>query len=327
MPVEERLPGLLSVRLPLPFQLNHVYAHLLRREDGWMLIDTGLGDERSMNVLDEALIEAGVHWRDVRGVFLTHTHPDHIGGLREVRKRTPSAQVWMGEAERLALIDASSRGEHADWFTPTVTAAGATPPEIESMQEAFQKVRHIFTPIEPDIVLHGGEKIPTALGPFETILTPGHSPGHLCLHALERRFLICGDHLLPDITPNISWIEGRDMLAEYQASLDRVQPLDVSWMLPSHGNTFAGLPGWIASTKLHHGQRCMLLINGLSAGPRTTRDLVSCLWRGELSPWNLRFAIYEVLAHLEYLARRGAIRPVGGTFPSPGRITEWENAL
>jgi glyoxylase-like metal-dependent hydrolase (beta-lactamase superfamily II) len=326
MPIEERLPGLLSVRLPLPLQLNHVYAHLLRRDEGWMLIDTGIGDDASMNVLDEALIEAGIQWSDVHDVFLTHTHPDHIGGLAEVRKRA-RPRVWLGEHERAALVDAAAHGEHADWFTPTVTAAGASPAEVESMQEAFRKVRHIFTPIEPDIVLHGGETIPSTIGELVTVLTPGHSLGHLCLHVPQRRFLICGDHLLPNITPNISWAPGRDMLGEYQASLDLIQPLDVTWMLPSHGNTFAGLAGWIASTRLHHGQRCMLLINGLSSGPRTPRDLVSSLWSGVLSPWNLRFAIYEVLAHLEYLARRGAVRTIGGTFPSHDRILEWENAV
>src|SRR6266545_3292961 len=55
---------------------------------------------------------------------------------------------------------------------------------------------------KPDVVLEGGERIPSALGSLEVIWTRGHSPGHVCLHASERRALFSGDQILQHITPN-----------------------------------------------------------------------------------------------------------------------------
>ncbi len=37
--------GLRWARIPLPMELNHINVWLLRHEDGWMLVDTGLADD------------------------------------------------------------------------------------------------------------------------------------------------------------------------------------------------------------------------------------------------------------------------------------------
>ena len=41
--LEELEPGVLRVTLPLPTGPRHVHCYLLRGEDGWLLVDTGLG--------------------------------------------------------------------------------------------------------------------------------------------------------------------------------------------------------------------------------------------------------------------------------------------
>ena len=42
VPVELE-PGILRVTLPLPSGPRHVHCYLLRGDDGWTLVDTGLG--------------------------------------------------------------------------------------------------------------------------------------------------------------------------------------------------------------------------------------------------------------------------------------------
>ena len=272
MKIEEPAPGLVRIRLPLPFELNHVYVHVVRRGDGWMLIDTGLGNEACMDALDEAFIEAGILWRDVKDIFLTHTHPDHVGGAPELLKRT-GAQLWMSAGERDHLAEVATSAHVADWFTPTVRRAGASEAEIAEMEEAFASVRHKFVPLAPEHVLDGGEVIETGIGPLTTLYTPGHSAGHLALYQPGRRLLISGDHVLTNITPNISWMPGRDMLGEYHESLERVVKLDVEEILPSHGRAFSGLVSWVESAQRHHESRCDGLLGGLAVGARTAREL------------------------------------------------------
>lgn len=311
MTLDEPVPGLIRIRLPLPFQLNHVYVHAVRRNGGWMLIDTGLGDQACMDALDDAFIQAGILWRDVNGIFLTHTHPDHVGGAPELLKRT-GARLWMSAGERDHLAEVATSAHVADWFTPTVRRAGANESEISEMEEAFTSVRHKFVPLQPDHTLRGGESIPTSLGPLQTVLTPGHSPAHLALYQDERKLLLSGDHVLTNITPNISWMPGRDMLGEYHDSLERVARLEVDEILPSHGRAFYGLVAWVESAKRHHQVRCDGLLNGLAMGACTARELLPVLWAKPLAAWNLRFALFEVLAHLEYLFQRGMVRKVEG---------------
>lgn len=311
MIISEPAPGVVRIRLPLPFQLNHVYVHVVRRGGGWMLIDTGLGDEPCMNMLDGAFIEAGIHWRDVRDIFLTHTHPDHVGGAPELLRRT-RARLWMSAGERDHLAEVATSAHVADWFTPTVRRAGAEAREILDMEHAFASVRHKFVPLTPDHVLHGGERIDTDAGEWITVHTPGHSPGHLALYNAGRRLLVAGDHVLPKITPNISWMPGRDMLAEFHESLKQVARLDVEEILPSHGGAFTGLVAWVESAQRHHQERCDGLLGGLAVGARTARELLPVLWTKPLAAWNLRFALFEVLAHLEYLSRLGLAAKIEG---------------
>ena len=306
MKIEEPTPGLVRIRLPLPFELNHVYVHVVRRGSGWMLIDTGLGNEACMNLLEEAFIEAGILWRDVKDVFLTHAHPDHVGGAPELLKRT-GARLWMSAEERDHLAEVATSARVADWFTPTVRRAGAGAAEIAEMETVFAAMRRKFVPLKPEHVLYGGEEIETAIGPLLTVYTPGHSPGHLALYQAGSKLLISGDHVLTKITPNISWMPERDMLGEYHESLERVARLEVDEILPSHGGAFQGLASWVESAKRHHEVRCDGLLGGLAVGARTARELLPVLWPRPLGPWNLRFALFEVLAHLEYMLRRGRV--------------------
>src|SRR5947209_20630295 len=86
-PVEVE-PGILRVTLPLPSGPRHVHCFLLRGADGWTLVDTGLG------LLEPSWEEilARVDGPVVR-IFITHMHPDHVGGA-EAAVRATGAPVF-----------------------------------------------------------------------------------------------------------------------------------------------------------------------------------------------------------------------------------------
>lgn len=56
---------------------------------GLVLIDTGL--EVSSPLIELALLRAGADWSEITDVVLTHSHPDHVGGLAEVMRNAPEA--------------------------------------------------------------------------------------------------------------------------------------------------------------------------------------------------------------------------------------------
>lgn len=299
-------PGLWRIRLPFHLELNHVNVHLVRLRDGWMLVDCGVATPDSDAALAAGLEQAGIAWRDIRTVLITHCHPDHVGNLVAVLDRS-RARLLMHrlEADLLARISqANDRGTRFDTLLPD----WGTPPDlVAAIQRDMAGGWRQFQWRQPDLLLEGGETIDTALGPLVAILTPGHACGHVCPYSPDRRILISGDHLLPTITPNIGWIPDADPLADYFASLENTAALDAALALPSHGEPFDTPRQRAAATAEHHYERCSRILDALAEGTRTAHEIAVALWGDALSPFQHRFGLYEVMAHLVFLERRGQV--------------------
>ncbi len=88
------------------------------------------------------------------------------------------------------------------------------------------------------------------------MLTPGHTPGHLCLYDPARRRLFCGDHVLFHITPNICrWQGVEDSLGDYLSSLDRTAALDTAELYPGPPGETGDLRQRAAELTAHHARR------------------------------------------------------------------------
>src|SRR5436190_5830908 len=76
--VVEVMPGVLWIRLKLPFRLNHVNIYLLADGDGWTMVDSGFGNEESIGAWT-ALFEGPLAQVRIKRLIVTHSHPDHVG--------------------------------------------------------------------------------------------------------------------------------------------------------------------------------------------------------------------------------------------------------
>jgi len=298
-------PGLHTITLPMPWELESVNVHLVDLDQGYLLVDSGIATEDCFEALESSLEEKRVKWTDIKTLCLTHLHPDHIGLSWKILELS-GARLMMHrvEAEYLALVSRESR---APFFAEAMLKSGV-PEELQGkMDRALRDIRRAFRPHAPDILLNGGEKIPIRGGTLEVVWTPGHSPGHVCLYSPEHRYLISGDHILEFITPNIGWHPGTDMLADYLESLERLRPFAVDLVLPSHGGPFRGHVQRIQQTAEHHQARCNSIASHISREPRTANGLVEQVWPRTLSAFHHHFALFEILAHLEYMHRRGRV--------------------
>ena len=301
----EIIPGdLYQITLPLPFELEQVNVHLSRLENGWMLHDTGFSNTRSFDLLESSLRELNVGWPQVKVLLLTHLHPDHVG-LAERIAALAHPQIVMHEKEAHFLNEMIEAGRPT-WFDPLHVLGGTPTGQIADIDQEFASMRRKLKRIDPDVPLKGGETLASAYGPLEVIWTPGHSPGHVCLYARDRKLLFSGDTILKDITPNIAWLPGHDTLGEYLYSLQTLSPYDIDRILPSHGMPFEGHRAWIAETTAHHEERCRQILAG-AGDYRTAHELISSVWSREFSHFHYHFAIGEVLAHLVYLETTGRV--------------------
>ena len=101
------------------------------------------------------------------------------------------------------------------------------------------------------------EKVPIGRYEYEVIAAPGHSDGMVCFYNAEKSVLLSADHILPKITPNISyWFHGDDNpLQSYLTSLEQMKKLDVDYVIPSHGKPFYGANDRIDELLKHHEER------------------------------------------------------------------------
>jgi len=100
--------------------------------------------------------------------------------------------------------------------------------QIKVMYLSMKKFIFPALPEKIERILHGGEEISTGIFDFEVIWTPGHSPDHICLYEPDRKILICRDHILPTITPNVGLnpLSGVNPLRDYIDSLKAIGKLE-----------------------------------------------------------------------------------------------------
>ncbi len=308
----EVLHGVNLIELPLPFTLGSINVYLVRLADGYLLIDCGMDTEACFEALARAVEAAGAGWRDITEILLTHVHPDHMGLAQRLIELTGARlSIHAHDAEFLRELTQTER--YLAWADGVMREAGVREEVIAKIRGSSNEIHKHFHSLKPDRVLKGGEKIVTAVGELEVLWTPGHSPGHVCLYGRERRVLFAGDQMLEQISPNIGWLPDRDPLGEFLDSLRELERLDVDLILPSHGTPFSGHREWIRKTIAHHAGRCARILALLDGSSMKAAEVVDELWERTLIPFHYRFAVFEVLAHLEYLERQGKVaRDSGG---------------
>lgn len=308
-------PNVLRMELPVNIPgLGHVNAYGLVDEMGVTVVDPGMPTPMSVVTLRRRLGSVGINPKRIHTLVITHSHPDHFGGVRAVVRRSGAHVI--GHASFRAWWDrhaSDDLGEHPtpDWY---VQSAGQMPWHSAEDQSALQRLgarvagraRGIVGAPRPDRTVVDGEELILGGRPWRVVHTPGHTLDHICLYDPVERLLISGDHVLPTITPHIAGVgSGPDPLADFIGSLDRVAALDVAKVLPAHGDPFPNLGDRVSVIKRHHDERLERLAGIVAEiGPATVRDLS----RGLFSPSRWGFiAESETFAHLEHLRRAGRI--------------------
>ena len=315
-PVEQVRPGLWSVPVPIPINpLRYVLVYVLELGSTVALVDAGWDTAEAWDALVSGLAELGAAVGDVAAVVVTHIHPDHYGLAGRVRE---ASGAWIG----LHPADASllrDRYEDVDGLVDSMrellTVCGTPAGQLPDLAEASMQIRSFVSMAPPDRLLGDNELLDLPGWDLRTVWTPGHSPGHLCLYSDARRVLLSGDHVLPRITPNISFHSQQvpNPLGDYLDSLARVRLLDPEEVLPGHEYRFGGLAARVAEIERHHAARLAEIELALERRPgATVWDLATSLeWSrpwDEMPAFLQRAANGETLAHLVLLERRGRVR-------------------
>ena len=151
---------------------------VLATDDGVVMVDAG--SKGSLRLIKSGLDELGISLDSVRLIVLTHYHPDHSGGLRELVDAT-SAEVAVHGLEAEII----SGGQPHPSPHRNRILAGVLDPFIARMYGGPVSVEHV---LEDRDQLPGSESV-------VVVHTPGHTKGSICLLVPSSRTLIVGDAL------------------------------------------------------------------------------------------------------------------------------------
>jgi glyoxylase-like metal-dependent hydrolase (beta-lactamase superfamily II) len=234
-----------SFILPLPFK-NTPRLHLYYIDgERPALIDTGLGDLKSIEIITAKLKEIKKDIKDILIIINTHEHIEHFGGDKKLRE--------------------ISKGK--------VTASTIAAPIIENSQKINRHLKNYLSHFEPDLaeelndsldydlnieeskvdmLVNDGDIIDTGSVKLRVISTPGHTLGHICLYDESRKLLFTGDHIIAKGSTFVGYdyreiithrivdvfnknFKEQDNLSLYMDSIKKLQLLDIKIILPSHG--------------------------------------------------------------------------------------------
>lgn len=209
------IEGPRTAAIPTAWPWNStIYA--ARTDAGVVVID--LGWHGAEDALEDGLREIGAEVDDVRHVFLTHSHRDHIGAWMAVRH----ARFHVAAPEA-ALLTGAAR--HPDPLSALAdrTVGGATPLPGEVRVETFAR--------DTAFVL-GGDTV-------RAFVVPGHTPGSAAY--LRRGVLFVGDAVARPWVggfragPRLFSTDPALNRESLRALFDRALPHGVDWVCTAHG--------------------------------------------------------------------------------------------
>ena len=322
--VLEVAPGLLWVRMGLPFALDHINLWLVRDQmpgpdgliEGWTVVDCGIHNEATHQAWEQVFASA-LQGMPVLRVLVTHMHPDHMGSAHWLCERW-QAPLWMNSTEYLSAQMATNGLSNfgGDLTQAFFARHGWSDPK--DMRDVKARMGY-YSGMVPQVPasyhrLLGGQSLSLGGHTWRCIAGYGHSPEHMAMYCEASGILISGDMVLPKISTNVSVSaqepEG-NALQQFLTSLEAFGDLpDDTLVLPSHGRPFQGLHTRIAQLQEHHRDRLADLLAACQDKPLSAHDSLPILFKRELNFHQATFAMGEAVAHLHVLWHKGQVKRV-----------------
>lgn len=203
---------------------------------------------------------------------------DHVRGLCAA----------VSDADEVTVLLTHGHGDHA-------AAAPALARALDAPVRGPAGVDSVDDPLAP------GQAVETDQGRLVAVDTPGHSRHHFCYHWPEASALFAGDLLLGE--GDTTWVgEYPGCVADYLASLDRVEAVGPDVIYPAHGEALEDVPGVLERYRAHRRERIRQVREALEERPGATgRQLLEAVYGDSVPSAVKQAALMSVEALLDYV--------------------------
>src|SRR5579875_3690910 len=178
-----------KITVPIPFPLRTVNMHALVGDEGWVLVDAGMGVPDARAAFEAGLKRAGLSIERLRGIVLTHHHPDHIGLSGELHERT-GVPVYMHPIDEaiMQMVWSGTLPQRYGHVSKFLLQHGMPQTEIWVSQvepNVMRSIIHVLPRITPNVGLYSQHDRQNPLGDYlaslhkveslpASIVLPGH---------------------------------------------------------------------------------------------------------------------------------------------------------
>jgi glyoxylase-like metal-dependent hydrolase (beta-lactamase superfamily II) len=210
-----------------------VNSYLVVGESGVTIIDAGL--PRYWKLLNSELARLGKSVDDVRALILTHGDSDHIGFAAQLfREKGIPAYLHQADDARARL---EVKKPNSGWG-PVKIGPLASFMWYSARQGGFR-----IPPVTELRPVDDGQVLDVPGSP-RIIHVPGHTPGSVAVHVPAVDALFLGDTMTTrNVLTGATGPKPAPFTLEPDqavASLDRIDQVDATWVLPGHGPAWDG---------------------------------------------------------------------------------------
>lgn len=297
------------VIVPVTSQLQSVNFYLIKTDRHLLLADAGMNTDECWQALNDTLAEHQLALKDLTHIVITHHHVDHIGLINRIVEEHP-IPVY---AHRLAVPrlkrDPDYLQKRIEFFADLYEKMGcgeAGEKQVDYLKNAMKK--NAGQSIECEI--RDIKELP--FQQFQIIETPGHAIDQIALYDETRKSLISGDLLIEHISSN-ALVEpdehGKRMktLVDHEASLKKIQTLDIETVFPGHGKLIQNAHALIEKRILGIQKKANKFLSLLENKRLTASELAQQYYK---DTYNKQFSLVmsEIIGHLDYLEEKGLIQ-------------------
>jgi glyoxylase-like metal-dependent hydrolase (beta-lactamase superfamily II) len=313
--------GIVRLAIPTPFQVGRVNAYLIE-DSPLTLIDSGPNSAKALDELEQALAARGHAVEDIELLVISHQHMDHFG-LASILARRSGAEVAALDLLAPFLGDYGRETDLDDRFAEQTMLRHGIPPEIVTALRAVSAgFRAWGSQVDVSRPLADGSELRLRDRVLRVLHRPGHSPSDTVF--LDERseigqpsILLAADHLIAHISSNPLLARplgaGGDYdgprpqaLITYLASLERTREMEVSLVLPGHGEPITDHVALIDERFRLHRRRAEKIRRLIASQPRTAHEIAQELW-GNVAVTQAYLTLSEVLGHVDLLLREGSV--------------------
>jgi glyoxylase-like metal-dependent hydrolase (beta-lactamase superfamily II) len=314
--------GIHLLPIPTPFRVGRINCYLLE-DDPLTLIDTGPNSGKSLDELELALGRLGRRIEELELIVITHQHPDHLGLLEIVARRSGAEVAALDLLARyLADFGAAATTAADDAFTQAIMRRHGIPANLATVLGAVGAAFRAFgcsaTVTQP---LRDGDELTLRDRTLQVMHRPGHSPTDTLFWDEQREILFAGDHLLARISSNplISRppVRGCDVsaaapgqrpraLIAYIESMRTTRELPARLVLGGHGEPILDHVALIDDRLRQHKRRARKVLSILRERPLSAYEIALRMW-GDVAVTQAFLTISEVLGHLDLLLKEGSV--------------------